>query len=77
MEEFRLSMTSEEGDTTLYLQFVDERVEEVKALIIDIEEYDQIGAIMRCFVSQAAPVRQTLSETEQVIEDPWRSILMY
>jgi hypothetical protein len=69
IEEFRLSVTPEEGETDLNLQFANERVEEVKELV-DRGEYDQIGTTMRRFVSQAATVRQNLPETGQEVEDP-------
>jgi hypothetical protein len=69
IEDFRLSMTPEEGETDLHLQFANERVEEVKELV-DKEEYDQIGVTMRRFVSQAATVRQNLPETGQDVDDP-------
>jgi hypothetical protein len=69
IEEFRLSVTPEEGETDLNLQFANERVEEVKKLV-DSGEYEQIGATMRRFVSQAATVRQNLPETGQEVDDP-------
>jgi hypothetical protein len=69
IEEFRLIMTPEEGETDLHLQFANERVEEVKALV-DNEAYDEIGATMRRFESQAATVRQNLPVTGQEMDDP-------
>jgi hypothetical protein len=71
IEKFQLSVTPEEGETDLHLQFANERVEEVKALV-DNEAYDQIGATMRLFESQAATVRQNLPVTGQEMDDPLR-----
>jgi hypothetical protein len=63
IEEFRLGLTSEEGKADLYLQFANERVEEVKALI-DQGSYDEIGTAMRGFESKAEAIRQAMSESD-------------
>jgi predicted urease superfamily metal-dependent hydrolase len=38
--------------------------------LVDRGEYEQIGATMRRFVSQAATVRQNLPKTGQEVDDP-------